>query len=325
MNANDYLTPEEIKSLTQKNDWKGWWMVLNIWGGIALLFAMVAIFPNVLTITLAIILLGGRQLACAILMHDMAHRAVFKSAKLNIFVGNWLGGYPIINDCVRYRPYHIKHHVNAGTAKDPDLSLTYGYPTSVMSFIRKVIRDLAGLTGIKAQSGVALINFGYLEYTASKETKKIDQTNRCFWNVLATGVYYYWKPLLVNGLIWSILWLCGTGWVFLLWVVALFTTFNFSLRIRSIAEHSMVPNPEDAHLNTRTTYASWWERLLFAPNHVNYHAEHHLLMTVPPYNLPKMHQMLKERGFYDKGVLAQNYWEIIKMAMGKKRLFTEVH
>lgn len=319
MNANDYLNPEEIKILTQKNEWKAWWLVLKIWGGIAAIFAMVAVFPNIFTVLLALVLLGGRQLACAILMHDMSHRAVFKSARLNMFVGNWLGGYPVINDCIRYRPYHIKHHVNAGTTKDPDLSLTYGYPTTVMSFVRKMLRDLAGITGIKTQIGVALINFGYIEYTASRDVEKIDQSNRSRWDVIKTGVGYYWQPVLANALIWFALWLCGAGWVFLVWLTALFTTFNFVLRVRSIAEHSMVPDPEDAHLNTRTTYAAWWEKLLFAPNNVNFHAEHHLLMTVPPYNLPKMHKMIKARGFYDKGVLAQNYWEIIKMAMSKAK------
>ena len=38
------------------------------------------------------------------------------------------------------------------------------------------------------------------------------------------------------------------------------------------------------------------ERLLVAPNYVNYHLEHHLVMTVPHYHLPRMHRMLRERG-----------------------------
>jgi fatty acid desaturase len=33
-----------------------------------------------------------------------------------------------------------------------------------------------------------------------------------------------------------------------------------------------------------------------APNRVNFHLEHHLLMTVPHYNLPRLHRMLTERG-----------------------------
>ena len=85
-----------------------------------------------------------------------------------------------------------------------------------------------------------------------------------------------------------------------------------------MAEHAMVEDTEDTLRNTRTTYANWFEKLLFAPHHVNYHVEHHLLMSVPPYNLPKMHRLLKERGFYKEGLLEQGYWDIVKMAIGWK-------
>jgi hypothetical protein len=68
------------------------------------------------------------------------------------------------------------------------------------------------------------------------------------------------------------------------------------MRIRSIAEHAMIPDPADEMKNTRTTVARWWERLLIAPNCVNFHLEHHLLPTVPHYNLRRMHRMLRERG-----------------------------
>ena len=41
----------------------------------------------------------------------------------------------------------------------------------------------------------------------------------------------------------------------------------------------MVPDASEELLNTRTTRVRWWERFLLAPNFVNYHLEHHLLMT----------------------------------------------
>jgi len=52
----------------------------------------------------------------------------------------------------------------------------------------------------------------------------------------------------------------------------------------------MVPDPLDPLRNTRTDAARWWERLLVAPNRVNFHLEHHLLMTVPHHNLPRLHR-----------------------------------
>jgi len=106
-------------------------------------------------------------------------------------------------------------------------------------------------------------------------------------------------------------------WVYLLWVLAYFTTFQFCLRIRSIAEHSIVEDQTNPFQNTRTTYANLFEQMLFAPYYVNYHVEHHMLMSVPSYNLPKLHLLLKQRGFYNEGVMEKNYWKVLKKTVEK--------
>ena len=77
----------------------------------------------------------------------------------------------------------------------------------------------------------------------------------------------------------------------------------------------MVASTLDPHANTRTTYANMLERLLVAPHFVNYHVEHHMMMTVPPYNLPKMHDILLSKGFFEKGLLENGYLSLIKKAI----------
>ena len=79
----------------------------------------------------------------------------------------------------------------------------------------------------------------------------------------------------------------------------------------------MIPDPDDPLRNTRTTVARWWERLLIAPNYVNYHLEHHLIMTVPHYKLPRMHRMLRERGVLDGACVVQGYLGVLKLAASK--------
>lgn len=325
LNVNDWLSKEEIKDLVQKSDWKASLEVLKTWGTIGLTFLIAGYFPNIFTILLAVLILGSQQLACAIIMHDGSHRAMFHSNQLNDFVANWLGGYPVFNDAERYRPYHLKHHTNTGTFKDPDISLVKGYPTTVGSFLRKVFRDIAGLTGLKIQAGIFLMNIGYLKYTTAGMFEKLNVKGKNLLYFIKNGFHHYWKPLLANLLMLGILWLCGAAWLYLLWLVALFTSFNFFIRIRSIAEHSMVPDQEDEISNTRTTNASWLEAFLFAPHFVNYHLEHHLLMTVPPYNLPKLHRIIKKKGFFDQGTLAQSYWDVIKMAASKNKEKMQPH
>jgi fatty acid desaturase len=39
-----------------------------------------------------------------------------------------------------------------------------------------------------------------------------------------------------------------------------------------------------------------WERWFFAPFLFNFHASHHLHLTVPWYNLPRLHEALREVG-----------------------------
>ena len=69
--------------------------------------------------------------------------------------------------------------------------------------------------------------------------------------------------------------------------------------------------------NTRTTLARAWERLIVAPNRVNYHLEHHLLMTVPHYNLPRMHALLRERGVLDAACVSRGYVGVLRNAASR--------
>ncbi|MDP1745520.1 MAG: fatty acid desaturase family protein [Bacteroidota bacterium] len=316
VNVNDYLTKEEIQQLLKKSDWKAALEFLHTWVWIAFAFAIAGLWLNPFTIIIAMFIIGGKQLACAILMHDCAHRSMFNSKWANTFFGNWLAGYPILHDVERYRPYHIEHHVKTGTDDDPDLSLTKGYPTTIISFIRKVIRDLIGASGIKGHIAVLVMHYGYIKYELGGRIIKTDQQGG-FIKGITTFVENMAGPVAVNFMIFGILWLFGEPWLYLLWIGSLLTTYNFSLRIRSIAEHSAVPDRLDDYKNTRTIYSNFFEKILFAPHHVNYHAEHHLLMTVPSYNFPAMHHLIKERGFYQKGLLKNNYIQILKLAIKK--------
>ena len=316
---SEYLTLAERKKLMEKSDLKAALEILHTWAWIAFAMALVYFFPNILTVVIALFILGGKQLACAIIMHDASHYSLFTNKKLNEFVGNWLGGYAIMNDVERYRPYHQEHHLNTGSDDDPDLSLTKGYPTTVASMIRKIVRDLVGATGIKTQLALLAIHFGILKYTLAKEIIRIKNDNTPLSTRVKTIVKNLYGPVIFQVLFFSIFYLIGAPYLYLLWVGALLTTFNFSLRVRSIAEHSVVEDSTNPKRNTRTTYANFFEKILFAPHNVNYHLEHHMMMGVPPYNLPKMHKLLIEKGFYNEGLLENGYFDIIKLAVGKKK------
>jgi fatty acid desaturase len=100
---------------------------------------------------------------------------------------------------------------------------------------------------------------------------------------------------------------------FLIWIVALATTFQLILRIRNIAEHACTTTGgNDPFSHARTTYASWWERGTLAPYWVNFHSEHHLFMGVPCYNLARANELLIEKGYGPRMTLAKGYGKVLR-------------
>jgi len=309
LKLNEYLTAEEIKAFNQKSDLRATWEITKNWLWISVAFGMVYVYPAVWTIIPALFIIGGKQLGCAIIMHDAGHNALFKAKASNTIWGNVFGAWPIFHNVQQYSPYHLVHHVKAGEAEDPDILLTRGYPTSKKSLIRKFTRDLTGITGLKAFIGLMMMHLGFLKYNLGNkiEKQRPQHLSRNFFSRLS-------GPIMMNLWLWNICFYLGSPWLYLLWMGAYLTTFQFSLRVRSMAEHSMVPDSENPKQNSRTIYANVLEQVLFAPLHVNYHAEHHLAMSVPSYKLPQLRKQMKEKGKMDYGLTEHGYWPIIRRA-----------
>jgi fatty acid desaturase len=292
------LSRDEIAGLLEKNDLRAAGSILFDWVVVFGSMAGFARWPNPLTLVVALFLIGTRQLGLAVLMHEAAHRVLFSNRSLNDWAGNWLCAYPIWTDTIPYRTYHLQHHAKTGTAEDPDLGLAAPFPITRRSLRRKIWRDLSGQTGFKFAQAAWKRTFG--RYGRDPVATRA-----------ARGV------AITNGLLLALLAAFGHPELWLLWAGAWLTTNTLVTRIRSIAEHALTPDPGDPLKNTRTTLARWWERLLIAPHHVYYHLEHHLLMTVPHYNLPRMHRLLASRGALDGACIERSYWKILLRAASK--------
>ncbi|WP_420590175.1 fatty acid desaturase family protein [Bacterioplanoides sp.] len=311
-----YLTKEEKAELRKANDLKAWAGFATSWGLIAAAMAMVAMWSNPLTIILALVIIGGRQLALGILLHECSHRSWFCSQAMNDWVGHWLAGIPMLVPMDFYRPYHFAHHTKTGTDDDPDVDNIRHYPVSKNSFRRKLLRDFTGQSGIKTLLAVLFfVNTGRVGNARAmgKQTRQLSKKD-----MLKTTLKNYRDILIVHGFFFVLLWSLGQPLLYLLWWVAFLIPYQWISRIRQVGEHGAMPqlSGDDVRLTTRTTVARWWERLLFAPHYVNYHCEHHLVPTVPSYNLGRLHQLVKARGFYQEypDALAHGYGEVIRKA-----------
>ena len=290
---------DEIQELLEVESWRGWLSIGTDWAIIAATFAVAAIWPNPFTVLAALFLLGARQLGLAVLMHEAAHRSLLRDKDWNDWAGSWLCAYPIWSDVFSYRAYHLQHHAKNWTKDDPDIGLVLPFPITKQSLRRKIGRDLSGRTGRKFAR--AAWKRSIARWRAGDAAGR-----RAFIGFIAT-----------NALLFATLAAFGHPLLYLLWVGAWLTVNTLVTRIRSIAEHAMATDPSDPLRNTRTTIASWWERLLLAPNRVNYHLEHHLLMTVPLYKLPRLHRMLDERGLLDGALVTRGYRAVLANAASK--------
>ena len=286
MKVSELLTKEEIREWSRLSDWKAIKVVAITWASIAAVFAMVAIWTNPFTIALAILLLGGRQLALAVITHECGHNTMFTRRWVNDFVGEWLAAAFICSNEEKYSASHLKHHRLGGTEEDPDLQNYVNYAVTRKSFRRKLLRDITGLTGIKLFT-MSAVGYG------------------------PKAVAHWVVAQLV---LFSVLFAFGQGWLYLLWPAAWMTSYMVIIRLRNAAEHAVVPNQfdPDPRLHTRTTIPYIWERPFLAPNHVNYHIEHHILASVPSYRLAGFHRFLKDKGLLENACIDKGYINVIK-------------
>ncbi|WP_420005094.1 fatty acid desaturase family protein [Arenibacterium sp. LLYu02] len=296
-----YLTSAEIRPLAQRSDGMGAWLVLHCWGVIAGAVALFALWPTPLTALVAVMLIGSRQLGLAILMHEAAHNALFKSRRLNDRVGQWLCARAILADLPAYRHYHLTHHRYTQTERDPDLALSRKFPTTRASLLRKFTRDLTGQTGLKQLLGqirMAIILAGDAEAmeAASGDFAQTFKSPR-----LLPALPVFLAPMLLMSA------LGAWWWGLAFWLLPYLTWFQFVVRLRNIAEHGAVEHSENPFQNVRTTYAGPLARALVAPYWVNYHLEHHMVMHVPCWQLPSLHRLLLDKGLEQKMRLAPNY------------------
>ncbi|MBV8603459.1 MAG: fatty acid desaturase family protein [Pelomonas sp.] len=314
---------EQLLALQRKSDAHGAWALAANWGLIALGFALPVAWPHPLAVLAGLVILGGRILGLGILMHDAAHRSLFASARANELAGQWLCAAPIFADLNVYRRYHMTHHREAGSDADPDLPNYRGYPVKRASFVRKVLRDFAGLTGLRAAAALGvlyaherpetlMLGFSYRRSVdGAGEPQPGTTANPVSLRAFARNMR---RVFAVQLLMLAALWLLGHPLAYLMWPLAWLTSYMLFSRIRNAAEHGGLPGTmsTDIWANTRSVRARWWERLTVAPNHVNWHFEHHLAPTVPGWRLRELHRQLAQAELPRPLPLRDGYLDVIR-------------
>ena len=260
-----------------------------------------------------IIVIAAQQQACFVLAHEAAHYRLFRQRRLNDLAGRSLGALVGISMCT-YRVVHRLHHNHLYQKQDPDIPLHGGYPRGRGYLLKKLLKDLAGMTAYKTYAyffGAPAVNN---EVDANQ--RPLDDTSPA---LRRAAEHDCWLVLIVQAVLFSGAVITGYGLQYiLLWLLPAATVLQAILRLRAICEHGAVSSYESPLTAARTNLVPRWLSWLLFPHHVNYHIEHHLYPSIPHYNLPECHRQMQSRGILDKAEV-RSIFETLTMIFAAPR------
>lgn len=231
----------------------------------------------------ACLVIASRQHALLAIIHEATHYRLSDVRGWNNFLSDFFCAFPVGMSTEVYRRLHLQHHQHTNTSQDPDwvgmhMQDDWHWPKDHVSAAKLFFFDLVGLAAHKIL--LLLFMWSPLQAVFHKHT-------HLSWAERIRLVLFV--SLTAIGLTVSHSW----GLFALLWMVPLCTFLGAMVRMRAIAEHLVCPSENELN-ETRHVEATWLERLTIAPLNVNYHLAHHLFPSVPCYNLPRLHERLKQ-------------------------------
>lgn len=287
------LPREAMQSLMVRDNHHAGWQLAAHGLVIVAAGALVAASVNSWLVWPAMLLLGIVLVHLFAPQHECAHFSAFRSRRLNGWVA-WACGALIMVPQLHFRWEHHHHHTYTNLrGQDPEL-----IP------MPRTLRDyLWYLSGIpywwSSWSGIARRSLGRLD---AEEQRFIPAAERAKVVLEARVMALLYAAVLA---------LVLAGWTAPLtyWLLPLLLGQPVMRFIR-MTEHVGRPQIADPLQNTRTTrVAGLWRLLAW---NMNFHAEHHLLPSVPFHALPRFNALLQGRipvrGGYREGhreILAQ--------------------
>jgi len=271
------------------------WSVLWCYGQNILILAAAVHINHIATWLIAFLLMGRMHAQFASLMHEAAHRLLFKHRGANDWVGNWLLGFPVITSTPAYRRVHMAHHREEFGPDEPDIPLYANYPITTESFRRKLVRDATGQTGIK-------LFRNQLRGFRSSDVR-----------VRRTLL----KMTLVQVVVIVAFFTAGHPWLYLtMFVLPYFTLWRVINRLRSIAEHGGLRADDDRRIATHSVVQHPIARFYLVPYNIGFHLAHHVDAGVPFRHLPKYHALLRDTRYVDDSYEYPSYGALWKAASG---------
>ena len=292
---------EEFKKLCKKSDWPGFKHMIIFFGSLFFFGYLAFLTWGTWWSVLFFLIYGNIYCTCDAIWHETGHKTAFKSKVWNEFfyqIASYMNNF----EPVRWRWSHFKHHSHTASTKDPhDFEIVISKPTDVLYFfsffipLANVFYLHKSLQFETLQHSLGITTNVLRECVPEREINKCRASARIhvsIWIISAGASLYFnsWLPLLY---------------------IVLPVFYGNTLRVAfGLTQHSgLQENIKDHRYSTRTVILNPIFSFLYW--HMEYHIEHHMFPTVPSYNLPKLHAMIKDQTPPAKKGLWGAYSEII--------------
>ena len=245
------------------------------------------------------VLLLAAQRCFQTLVHDASHRLYSeKSLARNDLLANLLAAGWIGSTVDAYRKVHFRHHAHNGSEDDPEhidfdaISERGGLKAYCFRYIfcLEVLRLFRKYYWPESTTNS--------EATRSADRHAAEHQNSGFARLVAKIVATILTKshvLITQFVLASVFVFVSQCWpLYFLWLYIAVSWSPMISGLRFLVEH---PGKSDLTVTTK----SWLlELLYFAPFNFNYHFEHHLWPSVPPYRLRRAHQYLQSQNYFSE-------------------------
>jgi fatty acid desaturase len=273
------------------------------WSVIAALIALGVTAHNVVVTALCVVLIGTRQMALALLLHEQVHRLGWRSNYADWII-NVFAVFPLFVTTVEdYAKVHLSHHKYCFTKDDPDFlrkaGAEWAFPMRPRQLLGILARDITGMNIVRLIRGK----------TAPKTTEFTRRHPTPKW--LRIGFFVCAATALT---------LAGGWTTFLIyWLLPILTVTQVMVRWIAICEHEY--NVENGTIadTTPLILLTWWQKLLAPDLNFGLHAYHHMHPGVSFANLPKVHKIYQREGLVDETAIFRGQGAYIKYLVSGPR------
>ncbi|WP_244130198.1 fatty acid desaturase [Burkholderia sp. BCC0044] len=284
-----------MKQLMRRDDWQGLkylgtWLLLLIGSGVLAYRAWGTIWAVPAFALYGLFYAAGEHGS-----HELSHGTPFKSRWLNAFFFQ-LTSFLALHETVFWRWSHVRHHTDTIIVGN-DREIAFPRPVKLLGVIvnffslkhgttetLRIIRHAFGSVGSATRSFVPASEIGRM--------------------LVSSRIY----TLIIVG---TVAWCVAIHSILPALFIVLPRFYGAPLtHVFNITQHAgLAEDVLDHRLNTRTVRMN--PLLAFMYMNMNYHVEHHMFPMVPFYNLPKLHELIKDQCPSAKEGLIDAYREII--------------